>query len=268
MTSKGRGLYRILDWQRPRNSSIRVVVLLSLLAFAEIVSAQASGPRQKDVVDFSSPRREYTQLPGDLYIFVEDGMARSDPKTFDAATTKLRAVLPELIARLPEPTRKTFMSMHFYLMWGKKSPLGGLDNGMRYVRRGEPGPRNHYDRRWENSIVIYSADNLLYLDDLWTRKALMHEMGHAWHLLNWTEKHPPIYTAWQNAVATGLYTNANDSKGRILPKAYALQNQLEYFAELSAGYFVGLNYHPFTSEALRSYDPVGWKMIEKLWRTQ
>jgi len=49
-------------------------------------------------------------------------------------------------------------------------------------------------------------------------------------------------------------------------QAYAAQNHLEYFAELSCAYFVGCNYAPFNRAELKEYDPAGFALIEALWQ--
>lgn len=41
---------------------------------------------------------------------------------------------------------------------------------------------------------------------------------------------------------------------------------LEYFAELSCMYFVGCNYQPFNRKQLKDYDPVGYAMIQQMWK--
>jgi hypothetical protein len=56
--------------------------------------------------------------------------------------------------------------------------------------------------------------------------------------------------------------------GKTLESAYALVNQLEYFAELSCMYFAKCNYEPSTRRELKDYDPVGYAMIRKLWKLQ
>ena len=63
----------------------------------------------------------------------------------------------------------------------------------------------------------------------------------------------------------GLYHGVKDDEGKIVDKAYATVNQLEYFAELSCMYFVGCNYQPFDREELQTYDPKGYAMIEQMW---
>jgi hypothetical protein len=69
-------------------------------------------------------------------------------------------------------------------------------------------------------------------------------------------------------VQTGLYKDVMDNKSRVIASAYAIKNPLEYFAELSAASFVGINYHPFDKKGLERYDPTGHRMIEQPWSTR
>ncbi len=70
---------------------------------------------------------------------------------------------------------------------------------MAYFRHGEPNNNPALDPRWNHVIVIYSATNFMYLDSVWSRKALMHELAHAWHILHWPEKYEPIFSAYRAA---------------------------------------------------------------------
>ncbi|WP_448569963.1 hypothetical protein [Thalassotalea ganghwensis] len=90
---------------------------------------------------------------------------------------------------------------------------------MRYVRKGETNNRPHYDPRWENSVVIYSAENLMYLTEMWAKKAITHEFAHAWHILHWPDKYTEMVTSWKNAKTRNLYKNVKDCKNRIKPEA-------------------------------------------------
>ncbi len=223
---------------------------------------------KKQPVNYRFPARNYTQMPSDWRIFYETNMAVLDKKLFTSASEKLVDALNRIEEQLPTPAIKRLKALKFYLMWGQLSPQGGEKSGMRFVRTGEPSRYPHYDPAWENAIIIYSATNLMYLSELWTQKALTHEMAHAWHILNWPEKHPQIINAWQQAKSQGLYRDVKDLKGQSISQAYALTNQLEYFAELSAIYFVGGNYHPFDRHGLSVYDPQGLQMVKKLWQVQ
>jgi hypothetical protein len=240
---------------------MRFLFLLVPLLFA--MPAGAAPTEGKSTTDFSDTRRAYTRLPGDFDIRYETGMASADPKLADASVRKLTTTLKEIIAVLPAHTRAEFQATTYFVMWGARSPYGGLKSGMRYVTRGSRNPL--YDPRWQGGIIIYSAENFLYLDALWSKKALTHEMAHAWHLLHWKPKDPAILGPWDGAIARGLYRNVQDYKGQTIADAYARHNQLEYFAELSAAYFVGINYLPFDRKGLQAYDPAGYRMVEALW---
>lgn len=219
-------------------------------------------------VNYRFPARNYRQLSGDWRIFYESNMPVLDEKLFTSASEKLLDALNRIESQLPQAAVQRLKALKIYLMWGEASPQGGEKSGMRFVRTGEPSRYPHYDPAWENAIIIYSATNLMYLSDLWTQKALTHEMAHAWHILNWPEKHPAIVKPWEQAKSQGLYQNVKDAKGQSIAQAYALKNQLEYFAELSAIYFVGGNYHPFDRAGLSVYDPGGLQMVESFWQTK
>jgi len=219
----------------------------------------------KDRVNYSSPNRHYVSADGKWNIHVEKSLLEGDQDLFRASVAKLRETLDYVFSLMPLRSRTILSDLQFYIMWGEASPNGGRKSGMSYIRKGEPGNYPRLDKKWENSIVIYSAENLMYLDDLWSRKAVFHELAHAWHIANWAEKHPPIYNSWKSAKDGNRYTNVRDIKNRTIKNAYALKNQLEYFAELSAIYFVGGNYHPYDRAALEKYDPSGHRMVEALW---
>ncbi len=225
----------------------------------------SSGWSYAKTVDFSSPKREYLKENGEWTIYYEKSMLQGNPKLTKRSLQKLTNKLQDVKAALPSYSLDKLKQIKIFLMWGEASPQGGLKSGMRFVRKGESKSRKHYDTRWEYGIVIYSAENLMYLDSLWSKKALMHEFAHAWHILNWPEKHPQITKPWNNAKSQQLYKKVKDYKGRTKDKAYALTNQLEYFAELSAIYFVGGDYFPFNRSGLKDYDPNGFYMIEELW---
>lgn len=240
------------------------MVILGVLVLipCRSIRAEPDGGRR---VDYYSVRRNYSTVSERPGVFMETGLLEKDRKLALESADKLTKTLASVMATLPDKARQELGGVRFYLLWGEASDQGGLPSGMRYVRRGEPSAKNGHDPRWENAIIIYSAKNLMFLDDLWTRKALLHELAHAWHVNHWPDRHGPILQAWNNAMQSGLYRNVRDYKGRVIFSAYARKNQLEYFAELSAAWFVGINYHPFSREELERYDPEGCRMIRELW---
>lgn len=219
----------------------------------------------KGSVNFDSPVRRYISEAGKYNIYVEESLARGDADLYQSSLAKLNATLDYVFSVMPQQSRATLSGMKFYLMWGEASPDGGMKSGMSYIRKGEPANYPYLDRRWENSVIVYSAENLMYLNDLWSRKAIFHELAHAWHLNNWPEKHAAILEPWTSAKNSNKYTDVRDINKKTIKSAYARKNQLEYFAELSAMYFVGGNYHPFNKQGLEKYDPKGFEMVKTLW---
>jgi hypothetical protein len=219
----------------------------------------------KTKVSYRFPTRSYISDKGKWNIYVEEGMREGDQDLYATSLAKLNETLDYVFSVMPENARNELSKLRVFLLWGEASPLGGRKSGMSYIRKGEPKNYTYLDPRWEHALIIYSAENLMYLNELWSRKAIFHELSHAWHILNWPEKYPPIFNSWKNAKNSQKFVEVQDIKGKTIKSAYAIKNQLEYFAELSAMYFVGSNYYPYNKAGLRQYDPKGYEMIEVLW---
>ena len=107
--------------------------------------------------------------------------------------------------------------------------------------------------------------NYMWLSDEWSVRLLIHELAHAWHLEQWPEDQADILAAWKHAQTNNLYLNVKAVNGTVIPHAYAMDNQLEYFAELSCAFFWRGEYEPFDRKTLQTYDPVGVAMLRKVW---
>lgn len=230
-------------------------------------------PRPKTVeiqtprTDYSKPKREYAELiQGDWRIFIEKSLVETDPSTAHKAAARLAKNLDHLLTIIPVGVHKAVKDVKLFIMHGPQSPYGGRNNGSEYFRTGQPTSDSKLDTSWSHALVVYCGQNFVGLTDLWASKSTLHELAHLYHLMNWTEDQPDIQNAWKNAVEKGLYRNVRDSEtGEIIEIAYAVKNALEYFAELSACYFLRINYSPDDRKGLKSYDPVGYKMIKKMW---
>jgi hypothetical protein len=222
-------------------------------------------PPQKPV-NYRKPPRDYepAHVAG-WTVLVEKQLLSDEPALAKRALARLEKKLGEALAALPEHAHARLKRLPIFLLYGPKAKGGGRDNGLEYFQKGAPEHHADLDPRWGSCVVIYCAENYLWLSEFWARKALVHEFAHAHHLEQWPEGQPDIAEAWRNATKRGLYRGVKDDRGRKLDRAYAAVNQLEYFAELSCAYFVGCNYQPFTRAELKAYDPVGYAMIEKLW---
>jgi hypothetical protein len=246
-----------------------VVTCLAICGGVSPITAQEKKtplPPPQAVVNYNDPPREYTTTrAGTWTIKVEKQLLADAPAVAKKAQTRLRKKLGEAIEALPDASHARLKELDIFLMYGPKSKGGGRDNGLEYFQKTAPEHHKDLDPGWGSSMVVYCAENYVQISDFWAVKALVHEMAHAHHLEQWPENQPDILQAWENAMKLGLYHGVKDDEGKIVDKAYATVNQLEYFAELSCMYFVGCNYQPFDREELKTYDPKGYAMIEQMW---
>ncbi len=206
-------------------------------------------PPPQAAVNYKDPPREYTTTrAGNWTIKVENQLLADAPAVAKKAQARLRKKLGEAIGVLPDASHVRLQKLDIFLLYGPKSKGGGRDNGLEYFQKTAPEHHKHLDPGWSSSMVVYCAENYVKISDFWAVKALVHEMAHAHHLEQWPENQPDILQAWENAMKLGLYQGVKDDQGKIVDKAYATVNQLEYFAELSCMYFVGCNYQPFDRE--------------------
>jgi len=258
-------------------TTMRAYLSLLLVAFSVAAADEAPKPAAPPRVtpkaielppfDFNHPPRAYvdTVLSG-WNVSVEKQLIDEDPATAKKASARLEAKLEQVAKALPPATLDQLRTVRVFLMYGPKAKGGGRSSSFQYFRVGAPKWSPYLDERMANSVVIFSAYNYVALDDLWAGKGIIHELAHAWHLLRWNDKEPGIYDAWEAAMKAGLYKSDVPAEAKnIRTLRYAAQNQLEYFSELSAMYFVGCNYPPVNRAELKAYDPAGYAMIERFW---
>lgn len=139
-----------------------------------------------------------------------------------------------------------------------------------------PGAVYHPSREWlrENgfnpdkarAIEIGNAANFLK----WTAEQplmLIHEMAHAYHHQVLGYGHPGIMAAYKNAIDRKLYEAVLRYDGRTV-KAYAANNEQEYFAELTEAYFGTNDFYPFVRAELMKHDPEGYRLLRSVWANE
>lgn len=218
-------------------------------------------------VNYRYPERLYERSNSQWPIFIERPENPADKKIYAKAVARLTKTLDMAFTKFPNATHGKLKTVTFYIMRGPKHRLGGEESVLRYIPNNSSRHYSLQDRRWDNAIVIYNVDNYLAQNNLWNNQSVIHELAHAWHILHWTYQYQPIIDAWLSSRNSGLYQSVKDYKGKILKPAYATTNEFEYFADLSAMYFVGGTYYPFDKQGLAKYDPKGHQMIETHWLT-
>jgi hypothetical protein len=100
---------------------------------------------------------------------------------------------------------------------------------------------------------------------------VLHELAHAYHdkFVPGGYQNPDILGAYQKAKASGTYDAVKRWTGEKLvdkpAKAYAMNNQMEYFAESTESYFDRNDFEPFNRAELLAKDPAMLKVVEKVW---
>ncbi|KAL3811003.1 hypothetical protein ACHAXA_002280 [Cyclostephanos tholiformis] len=124
-------------------------------------------------------------------------------------------------------------------------------------------------------VEFFDAKHYLSDCDLWGPGGLiLHELSHAWHskFVKDGYNNKEIINVYKKAMKEGLYDSVR-VRGPQGPmaKAYACQNQMEYFAELSVAFLGGLDeeehnkWYPFNRSQLREHDPRAFAMLCRMW---
>lgn len=114
------------------------------------------------------------------------------------------------------------------------------------------------------SIEIQNAQN--YIDWLkYQPMIILHELSHAYHHQVLGYNHKEILNTYKKAKQSGIYDSVQYVAGGK-KRAYAMNNDKEYFAELAEAYFGKNDFYPFTRSELKEHDPNAYKLIEKIWR--
>lgn len=93
---------------------------------------------------------------------------------------------------------------------------------------------------------------------------VLHELAHAYHHRVLGYDNPDIKSAYNKAVETGIYRSVLYCNGDNL-QAYAINNDQEYFAELTEAYFGTNDYYPFVKAEIMKHDRLMYETLGKLW---
>lgn len=133
---------------------------------------------------------------------------------------------------------------------------------------------HHPSREWlvgagygpDRAGAVEVCDIAEYL--LWRAEqplCILHELAHA--LQHQLGDPAEIRAAFDLAVQSGVYERVPFvmiPEGQTR-RAYALNNHIEYFAEISEAYFGRNDYFPFTRDDLARVDPSGLAIVERVW---
>ena len=134
----------------------------------------------------------------------------------------------------------------------------------------------HPSRQWlrehdfnpekEKSVEIANAHNFLRwtLDQPWM---VLHELAHGYHHCVLGHDHAELRAAYEKAVESKRYESVLHFSGQS-KRAYALNNDQEYFAECTEAFFGTNDFYPFVRSELRQHDPDMFQLLKKLWKVE
>jgi hypothetical protein len=249
------------DTQRPAGSPVPVGQILPAEPERRTAAAIEQAP-----VDFRHPPRDYvTHHVSGWDVQIEKELVDRAPELARDALARLERKLAATAAVLPAAALPDLRRLKIFVLYGPEAKAGGRAEGLEYFPAQAADHQDWLDPRMERSIVIYCAANYTRISEFWALKALVHEFGHAQHLEHGPEDRAEIHDTWSHARAAGLYQVVREEDRGTHRPNYAAQNHLEYFAELTAMYFVGANYFPRDRAGLKAYDPAGHALVEAVW---
>jgi hypothetical protein len=122
---------------------------------------------------------------------------------------------------------------------------------------------NGYNPEKARSIEIGNARNFLSWS-LHQPFMMLHELAHAYHhrVLGYDDR--DIRNAYEEAKKRKAYEAVLRYDGSRV-RAYAMNNDQEYFAELSEAYFGTNDFYPFVRAEVREHDPLMFETLTKVW---
>lgn len=103
----------------------------------------------------------------------------------------------------------------------------------------------------------------------WTHEQpwmVLHELAHGYHdqFLDKGFENPSVLEAFRKAVEGKKYESVLHWDGKNT-KHYALNNQMEFFAETTESYFGTNDFYPFVRAELMNFNPEAMKLMRQIW---
>lgn len=192
-------------------------------------------------------------------------LVKESPEELKTALTLLDGQLKEVARVVPGPALSKLRRINlFFSPSYPDSPQGAA-----YHPAAQWLKENERDPRMAGGIEFYNIPTFAQESRRMPNFAL-HELAHAYHhqFLPQGFENGALKKAYEEAKASGIYDRVErqDSEGRrSKDKAYALTNQMEYFAELSEALFSRNDFFPFNWAELVWHDPKGADAVRQAW---
>jgi hypothetical protein len=202
-------------------------------------------------------------------VLVDQRLLDVNPAATEKALNLLTLHLREIVAKVPAPavTKLRQVTLWFSPKYSNITAKAEYHPGAGWLREHKRKPDMVKGVEFTN-IDQFEAE---------TRRMpnfTLHELAHAFHhqFLADGFENQFIKAAYERAKANGSYENVERWNGTRGPptkeRAYAMINQMEYFAETTEAFFSRNDFFPFTREELKRHDPEMHELLAKLWAVE
>ncbi|QDU78003.1 hypothetical protein Pan97_50820 [Bremerella volcania] len=192
-------------------------------------------------------------------VFVHKTLLREEKETGDALLELIDHQLYEIQRRLPEHAVTALQKIPIWL----ESDNTKVNPCACYHVSADWLTDNGFLPEKAKAVEVASAKTFLQ----WTKEQpfmLLHELSHGYHDQVFGYDDSRIVEAFQAAQKSGKYDKVRHIDGSQ-KKHYAMDDEKEYFSELTEAYFGTNDFYPFVKPELKEHDPEGFRVIEMLW---
>lgn len=206
-----------------------------------------------------SPIADYSKSKIEGFAVYTSPAAREHPDTTSEAIRELTCQLKAVVKAVPPQSLATLRTIPFFIEQENPGfPCACYHPSADWLKE------NGYIPEKRRSIEIANTSHFVS----WSRQdqpsMVLHELAHAYHDVMFTFEDRYVAACHRAALLSPVYQTTTHVRGAKV-RHYALNNPMEYFAEASEAYFGKNDFFPFDRADLRSADPVGFAMVERLW---
>lgn len=197
---------------------------------------------------------------------IDERLVAKDAAAVEKAVVLLGAQLAKVERLVPAKAVERLRSvpLNFTLPYPERRPTAEYHGGLGWVK--ESGREIALARAVEFTNIDRFEPEIRRMPVL-----VLHELAHAYHdqVVPGGYQNKDILIAYQNAKASGSYEAVKRWTGEKYAdkpsKAYAMTNQMEYFAEVTEAYFDRNDMEPFDLGELKAKDPKVVPILEQAW---
>jgi arylsulfatase A-like enzyme len=216
-----------------------------------------------ELLKSNDPRSEIegyrTELIEGWSIRVSEELRSKEPEATQRALELLTEQCRKVINVLPDDSLAKIRNVPIWMTLPApgRRPTGEYHHDPIWLRRNGLNPAKAKGIEFSN-IPIFEAE-IKRMPML-----LLHELAHAFHNQELDYQHGEIRNLFRQAKKSGTYDKVA-RKNYEPQEAYAMNNQMEYFAETTEAYFGENDYYPFNRSDLKKHDPKMHDLLKKLW---